>query len=159
MPHEFVPMRDRNFAKRLRRDHTDVERKLWQALRGNRLNGLRFKRQEPMGPYIVDFVSHDAKVVVEVDGSQHGYSSRAAKDRIRDKWLGEHGYRVLRFWNTDIARNLQGVLTEMAEAVGSRTPLSQPSPARGEGLVPDAQDTAFPRAVPTDPSRQDEPRR
>jgi very-short-patch-repair endonuclease len=124
MTHEFVPRLQRGNARRLRRDQTDVERKLWRYLRANRFEGLRFKRQAPMGRYIVDFVSHEAKVVVELDGGQHGFHTQAERDRVRDVWLGSRGYTVLRFWNLEVKRNFYGVLTAIEDAVKSRAPLS-----------------------------------
>ena len=124
MPHEFVPRLHRGSARRLRRDQTDVERKLWRYLRANRFDGLRFKRQAPMGRYIVDFVCHEAKVVVELDGGQHGFHTQAEQDRLRDAWLGSRGYTVLRFWNLEVKRNFYGVLTAIEDAVRSRAPLS-----------------------------------
>jgi very-short-patch-repair endonuclease len=133
MPHEFVPRLRRNSAKRLRQDQTFVERELWQSLRAGRFGGLRFKRQAPMGRSIVDFVCHEARVVVELDGSQHGLVIQGEHDRVRDAWLESRGYRVLRFWNDEVQRNLHGVLTAIEDALASRGPLSPALPRKGGG--------------------------
>jgi very-short-patch-repair endonuclease len=101
-------------ARRLRRDSTDAERKLWYRLRARSLLGFKFVRQEPIGPYVADFICRECRLIVEVDGSQHAESQR---DLVRDRWLVEHGYRVLRFWNNDVMANIEGVLETIAEAL------------------------------------------
>src|SRR5262245_3808309 len=83
-------------ARRLRRDATEGEPKLWTLLRGRRLYGLKFRRQASIGPYIVDFVCQSKRLIVEADGSQH---TENARDAIRDEWLADRGYVVVRFWN------------------------------------------------------------
>jgi very-short-patch-repair endonuclease len=111
---------------------TDAERKPWRALRSRSI-GTKFRRQVPLGPHVVDFVSFDPKLVVEVDGGQHATS---AIDARRDRYFFERGYRVLRFWNNDVLRNLEDVLISIAESHPSPgTPLrgAPPSPSRGEG--------------------------
>lgn len=112
---------------------TDAEQKLWRALR-SRGAGSKFRRQVPLGPYIVDFVCFDAKLIVEVDGGQHSENPRDAE---RDRYFVNQGYRVLRFWNNDVLKNLEGVLiriTEFASADPSPGALrAPPSPSRGEG--------------------------
>ena len=97
----------RKFAKELRQQMTDAERLLWRHLRAHRMNGEKFRRQQPIGPYIVDFVHFAAGLIVEADGGQHNESERDAK---RDRWLESEGYRVLRFWNHDILENTEIVL-------------------------------------------------
>ncbi|NQD36823.1 endonuclease domain-containing protein [Permianibacter sp. IMCC34836] len=122
-------MDSRNFAKSLRRNMTDAEQLLWRHLRAHRLNGEKFRRQQPLGPYIVDFIHFDARLIVEADGGQHNGSIR---DQNRDAWLEQQGFKILRFWNNDILNNTDAVLTVIFEAVSG--PLSpSPSPARGEG--------------------------
>lgn len=116
-------------AKRMRREPTDAERKLWGQLRAKRLNGWKFRRQQPIGNYIVDFVCLEARLIVEADGSQHTESST---DRRRDHVLSKEGFRILRLWNNDILTNPEGVATAILAALN--TPLPNPSPARGEGL-------------------------
>ena len=95
-------------ARRLRRNSTDAEMKLWLALRDRRLDGHKFVRQKAIEPFIADFVCRDRKLVIEVDGGQH---SENLGDRSRDASLNADGYRVLRFWNNDVLTNLDGVLT------------------------------------------------
>ena len=115
-------------AKRLRTESTDAERLVWSRLRAHRLGGWKFKRQQPIGRYIVDFVCFDAKLVVELDGGQH--VDAAGTDAERDAWLNSEGFKVLRFWNNDVLSNLDGVLV----TIGSHfSPSPQPSPTRGEG--------------------------
>lgn len=97
-------------ARRLRRDQTDLERKLWYALRNRRFDGFKFRRQQPIGPYIVDFVCFDRKLIIELDGSQHGAEKNAAYDARRTEHLKRLGYRVLRFWNADMVENFEGIL-------------------------------------------------
>jgi very-short-patch-repair endonuclease len=89
---------------------------LWFKLRDRRLSGLKFLRQYPIGPYVADFVCRDRRLIVEVDGGQHSDSSR---DRIRDAALAAEGYRILRFWNTDVLSNIDGVLTAILSELES----------------------------------------
>jgi very-short-patch-repair endonuclease len=103
-------------ARRLRRDSTDAEGKLWFALRDRRPCGFKFVRQEPIGPYVVDFVCREQKLVIEVDGGQHAENRR---DAIRDCFLRNEGYRVLRFWNDDVLGNREGALSEILAALES----------------------------------------
>ena len=116
-------------AKRMRREPTEAERRLWAILRGRRMGGAKFKRQEQIGDYIVDFVCFSEKLIVEADGSQH-IESRA--DEVRDAYLKANGFRVLRFWNNDILANSDAVAEAILAAL--QPPLPNPSPARGEGL-------------------------
>ena len=103
--------------RRLRRALTDAERKLWFALRDRRLDGHKFVRQEAIGPYIVDFVCREKKLIIEVDGGQHAENAR---DRVREAALVANGYRVQRFWNSDVLSNRDGVLTViLAELQGA----------------------------------------
>jgi very-short-patch-repair endonuclease len=95
-------------ARGLRADLTNAERKLWYRLRDRRLAGYKFRRQVPVGPWVVDFLCKDQSLVVELDGGQHAGSRR---DRRRDTDLARRGYRVLRFWNPDVLQNPDGVLT------------------------------------------------
>jgi very-short-patch-repair endonuclease len=86
---------------------TDAEQKLWRLLRSRQLAAFKFRRQVPIGKYIVDFVCHETLLVVEVDGGQHADN---VKDVERDRWLSSAGYRVVRFWNNDVLKNPSGVL-------------------------------------------------
>jgi very-short-patch-repair endonuclease len=109
-----VPLiRDR--ARALRATQTEVEQRLWQRLRNRQLNGAKFRRQQPIGPYIADFFCIDARVVVELDGSQHGEAPAQRLDQRRDKYLESQGYRVLRFWNEEVMDNIDGVLEKIAK--------------------------------------------
>ena len=122
-------------AQRLRRELTDAERKLWSALRNRQLNGAKFRRQQPIGPFIVDFVCQECRLVVEADGGQHADSPA---DERRTSFLESKGYRVLRFWNNDIQNNLDGVTQVIANALSTPHPAralrESPSPSRGEGI-------------------------
>ena len=106
-------------ARHLRRVSTDAETVLWYQLRSRRLNGYKFVRQEPIGPYTVDLICRERRLVVELDGGQHADNPR---DMVRDKWLVNHNYRVLRFWNNDVLGNLAGVLENIAAALGEAPP-------------------------------------
>jgi very-short-patch-repair endonuclease len=129
-------------ARSLRVNITNAERKLWYALRDRRFAGYKFRRQAPVGPYIVDFICYSARLVIEVDGGQHADSARDAR---RDRWFAENGFRVLRFWNNEVLQNLEGVWTVIFEVVQKATPhparasRGHPSPARGEGTEPAAR--------------------
>ncbi len=106
-------------ARRLRKSATDAETALWYKLRSRSLNGYKFVRQEPIGPYIVDLICRERRLIVEVDGGQHANSAR---DAVRDKWLVDHNYRVLRFWNNDVLENMAGVLETIATALAEAPP-------------------------------------
>ena len=95
-------------ARSLRKTPTDAEQKLWTVLRRQQIEGHRFRRQHPIGVYVVDFVCLAEKLVVEVDGGQHAENIHA--DAKRTAWLELRGYRVLRFWNNDVLRNTGGVV-------------------------------------------------
>jgi len=106
-------------ARRLRRQSTDAELRLWNRLRSRALNGFKFVRQEPVGPYVVDFICRERRLVIEVDGGQHATDER---DHSRDLWLAEHHFRVMRFWNNDVMRNIDGVLEMIASALLVESP-------------------------------------
>ncbi|MBD9436873.1 endonuclease domain-containing protein [Pseudoxanthomonas sp. PXM03] len=117
----------RDRARELRRDMTLAERRLWSVLKDRQLDGFRFRRQHPVGPYIADFACLEAGVIIEVDGGQH---MDAASDRTRDAFLHGEGFRTLRFWNNEVMANLEGVRALILRWLG-HSPPSQPSPARG----------------------------
>ncbi len=123
----------RDFARGLRRRQTDAERRLWARLRDRRLLGVKFARQAPIGPYVVDFCCREGKVIVELDGGQH--AARVDYDAGRTAFLQAQGYRVLRFWDNEALRNTDGMLLRIAQALSpSHTrPSPRPSPQRGEG--------------------------
>jgi very-short-patch-repair endonuclease len=112
-------------ARRLRRAATREERILWQELRRH-MSDAKFRRQVPMGPYFVDFISHSARLVIELDGSHHAFQS--PYDAERTRFLQAEGYRVVRFWNPDILHNLDGVFSAIEAEVKQ-----SPSPPVGEG--------------------------
>ncbi|MBI1910318.1 MAG: endonuclease domain-containing protein [Deltaproteobacteria bacterium] len=108
-------------AKDLRKRSTDTEKFLWKYLRSKRLENFRFRRQAPIGPYIVDFVCLEKRIVIECDGGQHAFQAR--KDKGRDDWLEKEGYKVLRFWDREVLQNTEGVLeTILREISGSPAP-------------------------------------
>lgn len=115
-------MRDA-FARRLRRDATHAEALLWSRLRNRRLGGYKFRRQHPIGRYVVDFVCIEQRLVIEVDGGQH--AAEGAEDARRTAWLETRGFRVLRFWNNEVLANLKAVLTAIE--------LACPLPPGGRG--------------------------
>ena len=94
---------------------TDAEIRLWSRLRRKQLDGFRFRRQQPIGPYIVDFFCPAAKLVIEVDGGQH--AQRENEDTSRTCWLEEHGYRVVRFWNNEVLANTDSVTWAILETL------------------------------------------
>ncbi len=106
-------------ARNLRENETEAEYRLWGELRNRLLNGYKFSRQVPLGSYFADFVCREKCLVVELDGSQHAYSE---KDDIRTRFLTEHGYAVLRFWNHEVLQERRAVLdTILAALVGDMT--------------------------------------
>jgi very-short-patch-repair endonuclease len=121
-------------SRLLRRRSTAAESRLWHQLRSRSLGGFKFIRQEPIGPYVVDFVCRDQRLI-EVDGGQHADNNR---DLNRDKWLTEHNYRVLRFWNNEVLTNMNGVLEVIASALTSERPLTRSSPMAKTDLSPRA---------------------
>ena len=115
------------FARRLRREQTDAERALWTRLRNRQLQGVRFRRQQPIGTYVVDFVSLEKRIIIDIDGGQHDKEVTRRSDEARTRWLRERQYEVLRFWNDEVLNNLEGALEAIAVAVGEES-LSSPSP-------------------------------
>jgi very-short-patch-repair endonuclease len=110
-------------ARRLRKHSTDTEGRLWRYLRDRQIEGFKFRRQQPVGSYVVDFVNLENKVVIELDGGQHALHPG---DRIRDEWLRAEGYKVLRFWDSQVFSNLEGVLETIRDAL--LTPHPNPLP-------------------------------
>lgn len=118
-------MDQRRFAKSLRRNMTDAERLLWRHLRAHRLNGHKFRRQQPIGPYIADFVHFGARLIIECDGGQHNQS---AADQRRDTWLRAQGFRVLRYWNHEILNETDNVLSDIHNALDYLAPAGKEEP-------------------------------
>ena len=104
-------------ARNLRKNSTKQELTLWKLLRNHGINNLKFKRQYPIGNYIVDFVCKEKWLIIEVDGGQHNEPNNISYDEERTEYLNNRGYRVLRFWNTDIDKNLKGVYEMILQAV------------------------------------------
>ena len=102
------------FAKNLRKNTTYVEALLWKNLRAKRFDGIKFRRQQPIQNFIVDFVSFENRIIIELDGGQH--ATNAARDDLRDRTLAESGFTVLRFWNNEVLENLDGVLEIIRQA-------------------------------------------
>jgi very-short-patch-repair endonuclease len=110
-------------ARHLRKTMTPQEVRLWVQLRDLKQDGFHFRRQAPIGPYIVDFAGKMHRLVIEVDGSQHGEAEGIARDKARDSCLATLGYHVLRFWNTDVDRNMEGVIETVVGALTGRAPI------------------------------------
>ncbi len=128
-----VSPRQASLAKTMRRAMTEPERKLWKTLRWRLpIAGTHFRRQVSLGPYIVDFCSHSAKLVIEEDGNQHGEEPAMARDAKRSDYLASLGYRVLRFSNYEVMRETESVLDTVAAAI-RLTPTPNPSPQGGGG--------------------------
>jgi very-short-patch-repair endonuclease len=118
-------------ARDLRENATKAERILWHRLRDRQIFGVKFRRQHPVGPFIVDFAATKERLVVELDGEQHALQPGVRHDSERTRELERHGYRVVRFWNLDVLTNLDGVMEAIVTALGKR-PLTLPSPPMGE---------------------------
>jgi type I restriction enzyme S subunit len=130
--HQHTSPLQQQHAHELRRNQTPHEQALWQQLRGKRFAGCKFRRQQPLGPYIVDFVCFDKRLIIELDGSQH--TDQQDYDAARDGWLRSQGFRVLRFWNNQWQAQPESVLDAIYVALQQKPPLPNPSLARGEGL-------------------------
>src|SRR5262245_37257832 len=107
----------RDAARRLRANATNAEKILWRHLRRSPIHGTHFRRQVLIGPYIADFACMAARLVIEIDGSQHAEGAVAETDKVRTRWLEAEGYRVLRFWSNDITQNIEGVLEALHHGV------------------------------------------
>ncbi|NOU00547.1 MAG: endonuclease domain-containing protein [Gallionella sp.] len=118
-------------AKILRTQQTEAEQRLWYHLRAHRFMSLKFKRQKPIGRYIVDFVCMEQMLVIELDGGQH--SEQIEYDQRRDAWLRSQGYTVLRFWNNAVMQELDGVLEQIRLMIILEPSPPPPLPQAGEG--------------------------
>ena len=121
-----------NNAKTLRSQQTDAEQQLWHQLRAHRFMGLKFKRQKPIGQYMVDFICIEYRLILEVDGGQH--IDRMEYDDERTAWLKSEGFMVLRFWNHEVLQKMEGVLERVRQAVAPSPPA--PLPPVGERFTP-----------------------
>ena len=118
-------------AKSLRSNLTDAEQKLWYHLRAHRFMGRKFKRQKPIGRYVVDFVCLEEKLIIELDGGQH--AGNTEYDHERDSWLRSQGYTVLRFWNNELMNEMEGVLEKIRLTL---SPSPSPTSVRGKITAP-----------------------
>lgn len=121
-------------SRALRANMTDAERKLWELMR-TAFPEWRFRRQVPFRQYIADFASHRARLVIEVDGGQHGEDVDASRTAV----IEADGYRVLRFWNNDVLQNIEGVATVLAAVLNEASPPPNPPPSRGRARKADTQ--------------------
>jgi very-short-patch-repair endonuclease len=115
-------------ARSLRRAMTDAERKLWWHLRRLSFDGTHFRRQATIGPYFADFACHESRLVIEVDGGGHAEHDRAIADEVRTKFLTSRGYRVLRFWNNDVLKETEAVMTAICDALKDQAGAIAPHP-------------------------------
>jgi very-short-patch-repair endonuclease len=122
----------RSRARALRNNPTDVEKLLWRQLRMWQLDGYKFRRQQPLGNFIVDFVCLDKRLIVELDGGQH--AERSDDDANRDAWLSKQGFTVLRFWNNDVLKNVTTVTERIFETL-KNSPFLSPSPQGGRKKI------------------------
>ena len=107
-------------ARDLRKRSTIVEKRLWGKLHAKQIKGFKFRRQQPIGNYIVDFACMSEKLIIELDGGQHALQKN--NDMVRDNWLEQEGYRVLRFWNNEVLENLESVLDVIYRHLNSPSP-------------------------------------
>ena len=102
-----------NLARTLRKNSTKQEHVLWKLLRNSNLKNYKFRRQHPIGKYIVDFICIEKRLILEIDGGQHNYKKNITYDNERTKYLNSRGFQVLRFWNNDIDNNLEGIIEKI----------------------------------------------
>ncbi len=124
MPNKLTP-----FAKSLRKEATDTEQLLWCHLKAKRFGGIKFRRQQPIGKYIVDFVSFEKKMIIELDGGQHTSKDERQKDCRRDECLQAQGYRILRFWDHEVLTSIEAVMEVIRTNCSDHPPLD-PLPSR-----------------------------
>jgi very-short-patch-repair endonuclease len=127
----MISQAKRDRSRELRVNATPFEQTFWQTVRGHRFAGFKFRRQQVIGPFIVDFVCLSEKLIVELDGSQH--AETVAYDTQRDAWLNSEGYRVFRVWNNEWTQQQEAVLERLWEMLNSATPSPQPLPPDGGG--------------------------
>ena len=121
-------------ARRLRRDATPWERKLWSCLCAAQIEGISFRRQHPIGPYVLDFYAPSISLAIEADGGQHARKIDGLADRRRDAWMHDRGIIVLRFWNSDISQNIEGVVEAIRLAIQERRRSNEASAPRSPPL-------------------------
>lgn len=106
-----------SLARELRNKETETEQIIWSWLRAKQQDGFKFRRQELIGNYIVDFVCYNKRLIIEIDGGQHNEANNLEKDELRTKWLESQRFHVVRFWNNEVAENLDGVMVKILEAL------------------------------------------
>jgi len=147
-------------ARRLRHATNDAEKRLWRHLRRLALHGSHFRRQVPIGPYVVDFACLAIRLIIELDGSQHGKDANRLRDQARTRWLEKEGYRVVRFWNNQIVGNIDGVMEIIyAELYGSLDPetfsLKHSRSQRNRSVITPPRRVSSTRADPPPPGEGD----
>jgi len=135
--HRPTAKRIRDFAKRMRREPTDAEARMWKLLRDHRLANFKFRRQVPFQNFILDFVCFERRLVIEIDGSQHASSER---DTARDTALRAESFRIARYWNSDVLQRPASVLEDILAKLSERAANSAPSPLVGEGGAVEVRD-------------------
>ena len=108
-----------HLARRIRKESTEEEKLLWSYLRRKSLFGFKFRRQEQIGDYIVDFVCYEKKLIIELDGGHHNQNETKINDVRRQKWLVSQGFSVIRFWNSEVMKNIGGVLQKIKQNIPS----------------------------------------
>ena len=104
-------------ARNLRKNATIQERRLWNLLKNRQFHNLKFKRQQPIGDYIVDFICKEAKIIIGIDGGQHNEPENIEYDKTRTEYLNNLGYKVIRFWNNEIYENIEGVVLRLKQEI------------------------------------------
>ena len=104
-------------ARNLRKNSTIQERRLWNLLKNRQFHNLKFKRQHPIGDYIVDFICKEVKVIIEIDGGQHNELENINYDKVRTEFLNSLGYKVIRFWNNEVYENIESVLSKLEQEI------------------------------------------
>jgi len=151
--HGFVP---NLFARHLRANQTDAEKRLWRVLRDFKARGFHFRRQVPIGAYVADFATMGAKLIVELDGGQHGEAAAKVNDAARTVFLNDQGFRVLRFWNDQVFADVDEVARVIFEALKSRAPF-QFAVGTNDSLQPRGVKSPRSRANRKLPSRRRDP--
>ena len=121
-----------SFSRQLRKNPTEAERALWQHLRFKQLDGNKFRRQQPLGSYVVDFICFERKLIVELDGGQHG--EQLTYDSERTAWLEAQGFRVLRFWNDQVLKEIESVKEAILNQLSENSPHPHPPPQGGREI-------------------------
>ena len=120
------------FPRELRKYATEAEILLWENIRAKKCSGLKFRRQEPIGNYIIDFVCFHPRIVIELDGNHHSEKDQKERDQNRDEWLKQEGFEILRFWNREVLKDVSVVLKKIAGSAFPSPPAPLPQGERGE---------------------------